>query len=147
VSAPGSLEDVLEAVRARGLRASSARRLVLAALCSADRPVSAETIAGGLAGRLPSSDIGSVYRNLVTLVEAGIVRDVHPAQGATLYALARAEGEGFVACERCGEVRRASPSAVAYVRAAVQRALGYEAGFTRHPIVGVCADCAGRSGV
>ena len=57
----------LAALQERGLRASSARRLVLEALYAGDEPVTAEEIAAGLDGRLPRSDLASVYRNLETL--------------------------------------------------------------------------------
>jgi Fe2+ or Zn2+ uptake regulation protein len=46
------------------MRISAARRLVLEALYAADAPISAEQIADGLSGRLPRSDLASVYRNL-----------------------------------------------------------------------------------
>ena len=72
----------------RGLRVSAARRLVLEALFAAERPVTAEEIAAGLDGRLPASDLASVYRNLETLEELGLVRHVHLGHGPGLYALA-----------------------------------------------------------
>ena len=48
------------AVRAHGLRLSSARRLLLQALFDADRPLSAEELAG-------DGDVASAYRNLEVL--------------------------------------------------------------------------------
>jgi Fur family ferric uptake transcriptional regulator len=141
--APATLDDAMATVRARGLRASSARRLVLVVLFAADRPVTAEDIAGGLGGRLPSSDIGSVYRNLETLERLGVVRHLHAGHGPGVYSIARDDDEGFLACERCGEVRPANPRAVAVIRGAVLKAFGYEASFLHFPIVGVCATCAG----
>ena len=74
------------ALRARGLRVSAARRLLLAALFAADRPVSADELASGLSGRLPDSDLASIYRNLETLEELGVVRHVHIGHGPGLYA-------------------------------------------------------------
>src|SRR4051794_41705193 len=69
------------ALRARGLRVSAARRLVLEALYTAEGPVSAEAVAGGLDGKLPPSDLGSVYRNLKTLEDTGPVQHGHFAHG------------------------------------------------------------------
>jgi Fur family ferric uptake transcriptional regulator len=142
--APATLAAAMATVRARGLRASSARRLVLAALFAADRPVTAEQIATGLDGLTPPSDLGSVYRNLETLERLGVVRHVHAAHGPALYTIARDEHEGFLACERCGEIKPANPRAVALIRQAVRRAFGYDASFVHFPIVGVCPDCAGE---
>lgn len=139
---PPTLDAAMAAIRARGLRASSARRLVLAALFEAGTPVTAERIASGLDGRFPQSDLGSVYRNLETLAQAGIVRHLHVAHGPGLYAIARDEDEGFLACERCGEVRAGNPHAVTVIRGAVRKAFGYDASFLHFPIVGVCPNCA-----
>jgi Fur family ferric uptake transcriptional regulator len=49
--------------------------------------VTAERIAGGLDGALPPSDTASVDRNLETLEEIGLVRQVHLGHGPGLYEL------------------------------------------------------------
>jgi Fur family transcriptional regulator, ferric uptake regulator len=142
--APATLDAAMATLRARGLRASSARRLVLAALVEAGAPITAERIASGLDGRLTTSDLGSVYRNLETLERAGVVRHLHVAHGPGVYAIAREEDEGFLSCERCGEVRAGNPRAIVVIRGAVRKAFGYDAKFVHFPIVGVCPHCAGH---
>lgn len=139
---PASVDVALATVRARGLRVSAARRLVLEALFAAGEPVTADQIAAGLGGRTPRSDLGSVYRNLETLERVGVVRHVRAAQGAGLYTIARGENDGFLTCERCGEMRPANPHAVAVIRGAVRKAFGYDASFASYPIVGVCPRCS-----
>jgi Fur family transcriptional regulator, ferric uptake regulator len=139
---PASVQAAVATVRAQGLRVSSARRLVLEALFAAGGPVTAEDVASGLDGRVPPSDLGSVYRNLETLERLGVVRHLRAAHGAGLYAINRGEGEGFLACERCGEIRPANPHAVAVISGAVRKAFGYEASFGSFPIVGVCPRCS-----
>jgi Fur family transcriptional regulator, ferric uptake regulator len=113
---------------------------VLEALFAADRPVAADAIAGGLDGRVPRSDLASVYRNLETLEQLGLVHHVHAGHGPGLYALAR--GSEYLMCEECGTLRAVAPAALAPVRQALQDALGYEARFTHFPLVALCADCA-----
>jgi Fur family ferric uptake transcriptional regulator len=132
----------MAAVRASGLRASTARRLVVAALLAADRPVTAEEVASGLGGDLPESDLASVYRNLETLERAGLVRHVHAAHRPGLYTLAGDPNDGYLACERCGAIEPANPRALVLIRGAVQKAFGYEASFVHFPIVGICPRCA-----
>jgi Fur family transcriptional regulator, ferric uptake regulator len=139
--APATLAAAVATVRSSGLRASSARRLVLAALFAADRPVTAEQIASGLDGLTPPSDLGSVYRNLETLERLGVVRHLHAAHGPGLYTIARDDHEGYVACERCGSIRPANAAALKLIRQAVQKAFGYDASFVHFPIVGVCPEC------
>jgi Fur family transcriptional regulator, ferric uptake regulator len=128
------------ALRARGLRVSAARRLVLEALYAARGPVRAEEIAGGLHGQLPPSDLGSVYRNLETLETVGLVQHVHLGHGPGLYALA-GRHRGWAVCEACGACVTLEAAVAAEVREAVERATGFEAHFSHFPIVGVCAGC------
>jgi Fur family transcriptional regulator, ferric uptake regulator len=138
--APASMPAAITTLRVRGLRVSAARRLVLEALFAADGPVTAETIAAGLDGRFPCSDLASVYRNLDTLEEVGLVRHVHLGHGPGLYSLAGADTE-FVTCERCGAYEAVEPSRLGAAKDAIERELGYRPRFTHFPIVGVCATC------
>jgi Fur family transcriptional regulator, ferric uptake regulator len=130
----------MEALRTRGLRASTARRLVLEALFAAEEPVSAERIAGGLDGRLPPSDLASVYRNLETLEEVGLARHFHLGHGPGLYALAERERE-YLVCDACGAVRAVKSHVLDPVRNAIQASFGIEPRFDHFPIVGRCAGC------
>ena len=139
-----SVEEAVEALRERGLRASAARRLVLEALYGAEGPLSAERIAEGLEGRLPRSDLASVYRNLETLEEVGLVRHVHLGHGPGLYALAAPEHE-YLVCESCHAVRSVAREELDEVRAKVRKQFGYEARFTHFPLVGLCPDCSAES--
>jgi Fe2+ or Zn2+ uptake regulation protein len=140
-----SLDAAIAALRERGLRISSARRLVLEALFATDGPVSAEQIADGIDGRLPRSDLASVYRNLETLEELGLVRHVHLGHGAGLYALATVEDREYLACERCGAHRAVDPTVLDAARAALAEATGWSARFTHFPIVGLCQACSSAS--
>jgi Fur family ferric uptake transcriptional regulator len=139
--AAASIPAALTTLRVRGLRVSSARRLVLEALFAADGPVGADAIAGGLGGRLPGSDLASVYRNLDTLEEIGLVRHFHLAHGRGLYALTGRHDAGYATCERCGAHHALDRDAVARVAAALREACGYEAHLSHFPIVGTCPEC------
>jgi Fur family ferric uptake transcriptional regulator len=121
-------------LRERGLRVSAARRELLDALFAADRPLSAEELAG-------DGDVASAYRNLEVLEEVGLVRHVHLGHGPGLYHPAGRERE-FVVCESCGAVRAVAPSELDDVRAAVLAAVGYRARFTHFPLAGLCPACA-----
>jgi Fur family ferric uptake transcriptional regulator len=139
-----SVDAAAAAVRRCGLRLSSARRLVLEALFAAEHPVTADELAGGLGGRVPPSDLASVYRNLETLEQLGLVHHVHAGHGPGLYALAR--GREYVLCERCGDLRALPSTALAPVREALREALGYEARFTHFPLVALCGSCGPAGG-
>lgn len=136
------VENVLRALRARGLRATSARRLVIEALFAAAEPVTAPEIADGLGGRVPGSDLAAVYRNLEVLERVGLVRHTHAGHGPALYTLADRVASEFLRCERCGDLRALPSSALAAVRDAVRQTTGFEARFTHFPLVGLCPSCA-----
>jgi Fur family transcriptional regulator, ferric uptake regulator len=121
------------AVRAHGLRLSSARRLLLQALFDADRPLSADELAG-------DGDVASAYRNLEVLEGLGLVTHVHLGHGPGRYQPAGRPRE-FVVCESCGDVSPLSPDAVGAVRLAVHDTLGYRARFTHFPLAGLCPAC------
>ena len=136
-SAPAALASL----RARGLRISASRRTVVEALFAADGPVGAEQIASGLGGRLPASDLGSVYRNLEALERAGLVRHVHAGHGAGRYALVTRHEDGYAACECCGVLQPLDAEALVRVEAIVAAATGFEARLVHFPIVGRCPSC------
>jgi len=141
-----NLGAAIAAMRRRGLRVSAARRLVLEALLAADGPMSAEQIAEGIGGRVPSSDIGSVYRNLQALEDIGVVRHVHLGHGPGLHALAVTGEREYLTCERCADYRAVQPQELDAVRELIQRQFGYRASFIHFPIVGLCDGCAAAVG-
>lgn len=139
----GDLESAVAQLRSRGLRLSASRRLVLEALFAAGRPATAEEIASGMYGRLPCCDLASVYRNLDTLEELGLVRHMHLGHGPGLYAPA-ADSDEYVACERCGRSEAVARDVLRAVRAAVREAVGYEPRFNHFPLTGLCPACKER---
>ncbi len=136
------METAIEALRAKGMRISSARRLVLEALYAADAPITAERVADGLAGRLPRSDLASVYRNLETLEQVGLVRHSHFGHGPGLYMPTGVQEREYLVCDSCNAVKAVEPSDMDGVRALIHEQFGYEARFSHFPILGLCADCA-----
>jgi Fur family transcriptional regulator, ferric uptake regulator len=143
ITAAAGARDVATAVnalRARGLRLSAARRVLLEALYGAERPISAEEIAAGNDGRLPPSDLASVYRNLERLEELGLVRHVHLGHGPGRYLPTGSTWE-FAVCEGCGEFVALRPDRLEATRRAVRDATGYDVRFTHFPLVGTCPSC------
>ena len=131
------LADALEALRQRGLRVTTPRRLVLEALFAAEVPVSAEHIAQNV-----NLELTSVYRNLETLEQFGIVRHVHFGHSPALYTIAGDGRQEFLTCERCADYVAVSTAELDAVRAIVRERFGYLARFSHFPIVGLCAACA-----
>jgi Fur family ferric uptake transcriptional regulator len=147
----GDLDEALAVLRAQGLRVSTARRLILQALFAAAGPLSAEAIAGAVAGAQSVGaqqdaplDAASVYRNLEAFERAGVVRHVHLGHGPGLYALVGGGEREYLYCERCGSTVSLSPAELDDLRALIRERFGYHARFTHFPIGGLCERCAGQ---
>jgi Fur family ferric uptake transcriptional regulator len=136
------LDGVVAAIRARGGRLTSARRVLLEGLFAADGLVSAEELAAGMGGRTVKSEVSSVYRNLEYLEQLGVVRHVHLGHGPGRYVLERGGGSEYLACERCDRVQTLATGELDDVRALLRARFGYEVRFSHFPIVGLCPACA-----
>jgi Fur family ferric uptake transcriptional regulator len=134
-----TIDEAIVAMRARGLRLSTARRLVLEALFAADGPVSAQQLSAELA-----IDATSVYRNLELLERFGVVRHVHLAHGAGLYLLTGRQEREYLYCETCSTVTAVAVEDLDPVRDLIKEQLGFHARFTHFAIVGLCERCAAR---
>ncbi|MGH2910616.1 MAG: Fur family transcriptional regulator [Solirubrobacteraceae bacterium] len=135
-----TLADAVEALRERGLRISTARRLVLEALYATATPVSAPQLARDL-----GLEESSVYRNLESLERHGMVRHVHLGHGPGLYVRAGHDEAEYLFCERCEKVVAVPPRELDAVRRQISRQFGHHARFTHFAIVGLCERCAAEA--
>jgi Fur family ferric uptake transcriptional regulator len=136
---PVSADDPAQAaaaLRAAGLRISTARRLIIEALFAVVGPISAARLASDI-----SLDESSVYRNLEVLERHGLVRHLHLGHGPGLYLLACAEEAEYLYCERCGAVVAVAPEQLNPVRDLIRARFGYTPLFTHFAIVGLCSRC------
>jgi Fur family ferric uptake transcriptional regulator len=129
--------EAIRALRASGLRLSTARRLVIEALFAADGPVSAAQLAQTL-----SLEESSVYRNLEVLERHGLTRHVHLGHGPGLYALVGRDDGEYLYCERCRKLTVLRANELAPVREQIIERFGHTARFTHFAIVGICRPCS-----
>src|SRR3954454_15104191 len=135
------LEGALARLRGCGLRASAARRLVLECLAAADGAITLAGVAGGLDGRLPPSDLGSVYRILETFEREGLVHRVHLGGGPARDELDSEDQREYLLCEACGAPRALAPAQLDDVRRHVRARFGLTVRFSRFPMAGLCSRC------
>lgn len=135
-----TIEEAISAVRKRGLRLSTPRRLILEALFAAHGPVSAQQLSREL-----GIDATSIYRNLELLERFGVVRHVHLAHGAGLYELPGRQEREYLYCERCSRVTPVTVSDLKPVRDLIKKQFGFDARFTHFAIVGTCQHCAAQT--
>ena len=140
VQAP-DVADAVAAMRERGLRVSSVRRLMLDALYGSSEPMTADRLADGWAGR-PAPTWRRSTATSRLLEEIGLVRHFHLSHSPGLYVRAGGGVHEYLVCDSCRTVRAVDPHELDELRGVLQRQFGWEAHFTHDPIVGLCPACA-----
>lgn len=101
----GNVDELRAAVRARGLRATPSRLAVLDLLRAGESPLSHGDVADRLAAQ--TWDRATIYRNLVDLAEAGLLRRTDVGDHVWRFEAIGAEHDAahphFV-CTECGSV-------------------------------------------
>src|SRR5256885_9827444 len=98
------LERIIVTVRATGARITTPKRAVIAALLSSDRHRTAEQLAAHVQRAHPDVHTSTIYRNLHSLEELGVVEHVHLGHGPAVYHLTDRAHHHLV-CESCGRVQ------------------------------------------
>jgi len=145
---PESVHDTaLERLRRDGQRYTENRRGLVAALLSADRPVTVVELLDELDGMAQSS----LYRNLSVLEEAGVVHRLVTADDTARYELAEdlTGHHHHLICDSCGsvvdiDVPVSLEDGVGALSDAIARAHGFRIDHHRLDLIGECADCRNR---
>jgi len=100
-----NLDELRDAVRARGLRATPSRLAVLEALRASDAPMSHGDVAERLASQ--AWDRATIYRNLIDLADVGLLRRTDVGDHVWRFEAVAGDHDGphphFV-CTECGTV-------------------------------------------
>jgi Fe2+ or Zn2+ uptake regulation protein len=136
--------SIAQRLAGHGQRYTDQRRALVHMLRVADRPLTIRDVRTR-GGELPQS---SVYRNLVVLEEAGVVRRLHIDKGSAAYELAEdlTEHHHHLICTSCGSVEDL-PTSTGLERTVRTAASGPAArrGFLvrshRVDILGLCHNC------
>ncbi|MBL7988591.1 MAG: transcriptional repressor [Chlorobi bacterium] len=136
------LDDLL---RSQGLRSTSARRSVYAALHSSNSPLSAAQVDEALNATGVAIDLVTVYRTLETLERCDLIMRVERMKEGWRYAIRAKEHHHSIVCSLCGS---ASPLEQCQL-SRVERDLEQSTGFSnvRHSLqfFGTCPDCQNPS--
>ena len=133
--------DLLDALRARGLRMTPQRRSIVAEVLRAKGHISPTAIARRVQASMPGVNASTVYRTLALLEEVGVLQHSHLESGAEYH---RAEEAHHVhlTCRNCGRDDELSIAEAGRLRQLISRHHGFEADLTHFAITGLCADCA-----
>jgi Fe2+ or Zn2+ uptake regulation protein len=137
-------EEALARLRAIDQRYTRGRRQLLEAFAAEDRPLTVPEVAA--AESIPPS---SAYRNVLVLVEAGVLQRVVGADEHARFELAEPFGDHHhhLICSDCGSVQDVPAhvpleQAVGMAAKKIARATGFVVDSHRVDLVGRCADCA-----
>ncbi len=141
-----TIDDLVEQLRDRGQRATTARRAVLAELLDAgDTHLTADELARRIHAHHPAIHLSTVYRTLDSLTTAGLIAVARFADQPVTYHLAT-EVHHHAVCARCGATISFSPRVLEPVARRLERDYGFRADPQHLTIQGLCADCSARSG-
>lgn len=133
-----------DALRARGLRLTEPRRVILQTVRGTNRHPSAAVVYRLVRRRLPGVSLATVYRNLRMLAAHGVLAERSDAAGL------RFDGNtgthDHFTCLVCRRIYDVPPRANAAGRRAVSARTGFEVIDHRIEFYGRCAGCRARGG-
>ncbi len=140
---PVATDELIEALRERGLRITRPRRAVCEALVgSRGEHLTATDIHRRAVEAVGAGvDPSTVYRTLETLEEAGLVTHTHMGHGALVYHLAAEAPHQHLVCGRCGRTVGVPESELGAFFDELTRLTGFVADPIHVALSGTCAEC------
>ncbi len=135
--------DVMELLRARGLRMTPQRRAIVSQVMRAQGHISPTQVARQVQGDMPGVNASTVYRTLATLEEIGVLTHSHLETGAEYHRAEEAE-HVHLTCGKCGRDDPLSIMEATAMHELIRRHHGFEADLTHFAITGRCKTCAQR---
>lgn len=138
-------EDIVALLRARGLRMTTARRAIVAALLDGSTHPTAESLAVQVQAMAPGVHLSTIYRNLEELDRLGIVVHAHLGHAPASYHLASA-AHGHLVCEDCAATIDVPAGLFVELTREARRRFGFEVDPYHFAVPGRCTSCAAGGG-
>ena len=143
MSGPESAPPLAAQLRARGLRLTSSRQRVLAAVAALEHGTPEEIHArlraeAGPDGAAP--DASTVYRTLELLERLGLVWHTHLGKGAPVYHAAQ-HPHLHVVCQSCGQITSVDPELLDRAAERLAADLGFTLDVGHVALSGTCRAC------
>jgi Fur family transcriptional regulator, ferric uptake regulator len=140
---PSDWQAVPERLRARGLRWTPERRVLVDVLSQANGHLTGSELVERCRAVDPSTTPSTVYRTLDVLEDLGYVRHGHGANGREEFHVLPDAEHGHLHCQRCGATWDLTAGEARPLLRGLERARGFVVDLSHVTIVGRCAECAG----
>ena len=125
----------------KGLRLTPQRELVLSAVRSLGH-ATPEEVAEKVRQTHPGINLSTVYRNLETLENVGLVLHTHLGHGGATYHAAEELTHLHLVCSDCGDIGDAPIETAANFVNTLSDDFGFKTDVAHFAIYGLCAKCA-----
>ncbi len=134
------LENQIQELKRKGVKATVARRAVLEVLLEGPSHQSADDIATKVSSRYPEIHLSTVYRTLETLEGIGAIDHVHLGHGRAVYHLGD-EPHQHLVCDRCGSVTEVPNEIFSPLNETLSKRYGFHLRRNHFAVLGRCSSC------
>lgn len=127
-------------IREKGYRLTRQRKIVLEELASVDTHPRADQIYQMVRKRIPNVSFGTIYRNLRTLEELGLVTEVQYGQRSSRFDANISSHHHFV-CRECERIIDVDTDMMVELESSSLARMGYTIEGYRMQLVGLCPVC------
>ena len=137
-------EAVRDQLRARGLRWTPQRRLILDVITEAEGHVTGSEFVDRCRARDPDTTPSTVYRTLDVLEELGYLAHSHASDGREEYHVLPVAEHAHLHCSDCGGTWEITSDDIAALATGLQRDRGFVVDVAHLTIDGRCRACVAR---
>lgn len=134
------LEEVIHDLKLKGIRITPQRQAILQYMLASHLHPTVEEIYRDLLPEHPGMSLATVYNNLRTFVNEGLVKELKISGSISRYDFI-AYDHHHVVCENCGEIADFDFSEIKQIQQAVQAQTGYLIYHTNLEVHGLCPAC------
>jgi Fur family transcriptional regulator, ferric uptake regulator len=144
VSVSSTSPELAEVLRARGLRLTAPRQLVLQAVYDLGH-ATPDQVHAAVAEKAAGVNITTVYRTLELLEELGLVTHAHLSHGAPTYHSVDEHQHAHLVCRQCGAVQEISTELLSGLVEQLASVKGFQLDIGHVALFGMCRDCMAAS--
>ncbi|MGC9670126.1 Fur family transcriptional regulator [Planosporangium sp. 12N6] len=138
---PAQDPSLAEVLRARGLRLTAQRQLVLEAVYALGH-ATPDQVHAAVARTAAGVNITTVYRTLELLEELGLVTHTHLSHGSPTYHAVGEDQHVHLVCRACGGVDEVPPSVLDGLVGELERTRGFAVDVGHVALFGTCGQCS-----